>query len=223
MGIKKDSVAIIGLGRFGMAVAKTLASNGKSVLALDNDQRMIDQIAPYVEACACVDTMDLEALREIGLEDFPCVIVGIGEKAKEASILTTALVAGLGVPRIIARATDELHEKVLKAIGAHETVNPEAEIGHRIGQRLSYPNFLEEFQLGDEATLVEIDVPESWANKSLQELNLRRKHRINVVAIRKQGKVRANPSSDEVLNKGDTLIAIGSTKAVEGLKDNTSV
>lgn len=214
---KKDAIAVIGLGRFGKAVAKSLALSGKSVLALDADQKVVDQIAPEVESCACVDSMDIEALRELELQTFQCVIIGIGESAREASILTTALVASLGVKRIIARATDSLHEQVLRSVGAHEVVNPEAEIGARLGRRLSHPNFLEEFQLGDDAVFVELDVQPAWDGKTLADLDLRRKHEINVVGIRSGGKVHANPAGSFRVARGDALIALGNPRAIEDL------
>lgn len=212
---KKDAIAIIGLGRFGKAVALTLAQNGKSVLALDANQKVVDQLAPEVEACACVDSMDEEALRELELQNFPCVIIGIGESAREASILTTAVVARLGVQRIIARATDRLHEQVLRSVGAHEVINPEAEIGIRLGRKLTHPNFLEEFQLGNDTLIVELDARPEWEGKTLSELELRRKHEITVLGIRSNGNVVANPAGSSVVQKGDAVIALGSHKAID--------
>jgi trk system potassium uptake protein TrkA len=212
---KKNAYAVIGLGRFGKAVATSLAQNGKSVLALDADQKVVDQIAPHVEACACVDSMDVEALHELELASFQCVIIGIGESAREASILTTAVVSGLGVQRIIARATDSLHEQVLRSVGAHEVINPEAEIGARLGRRLSHPNFLEEFQLGDDIVIIELDILPEWNGRTLSELDLRRKHEITVLGIRSGGKVQANPAGDSRLKQGDAVIALGSPKAID--------
>lgn len=217
MSQKKDAIAVIGLGRFGYAVARSLAQSGQSVLALDANQKLVDLIAPQVEACACVDSTDAEALLELEIDSFSCVIIGIGDSAKEASILTTSLVASMNVPRIIARATDSLHERVLRSVGAHEVVNPEAEIGARLGRRLAHPNFLEELQLGDEATLVEIDVPPAWVGKTLLELDLRKRYEINVVAINTKGKVMANPAVDQVLAAGDSLIVIGALPAIRRL------
>lgn len=218
MGMKKQAIAVIGLGRFGVAVARSLAKNGKSVLALDADQKAVDQIAPDVEACACVDSMDVEALKELELDSFECVIIGIGESAREASILTTALVAGLGVKRIIARATDALHGQVLKSVGAHEIVNPEAEIGARLGKRLSHPNFIEELELGDNTLLVELDVPAAWDGKTLTELDLRKTHAITVVGIKTGERVIANPAREQTLHKGDMAIVFGSPQSIDRLR-----
>jgi len=213
----KGGFAVIGLGRFGRSVARTLRRLGHPVLAIDARRELVQEIAPEVDAAVCLDTTDRDALAELDIENFRCVTVGIGEASLEASILTTTLLSQLGVPYIVARATHDLHGRVLKAVGAHEIVNPEAEIGQRLAERLATPSVLEQLNLGDDVTLAEVETPERFVGRSLIDLNVRNKYDLSIVAIKRAGHVIPNPKGTETVMAGDLLVVIGINAAVRRL------
>ena len=209
--------AVIGLGRFGRSVALTLSQKGYPVLVVDAKAGVIDEISSDVSASFQSDTTDKETLLELEIQKFSCVIVGMGASSIEASILTTALLSQIGCARIIARAIHPLHQKVLLSVGAHEVINPEEEIGIRLAERLSQPYLLEHFHLGKELRLSEISTPQRFVGKSLQDLQLRNKFNVSVVAIYRRDVVIANPKAQEVIQESDKLVLIGSAKAVQKL------
>lgn len=150
--------AVIGLGQFGMAVAKSLAKQGQAVLVIDNNMDHVEEIKDEVDAAVRADATDEDALYGLRLEQMSCVIIAIGAHSMESSILATALLSQMGVPRIIARAVNQLHARILNAVGAHEVVDPEQEMGFRLARRLSQPSIVEQLQLGN-ATLAEVEAP----------------------------------------------------------------
>jgi len=208
---------VIGLGIFGRTVAVNLARSGHSVLAVDLDQQEVDRVAPELDSVVRADTTDEQALRELRLERMSCAVVAIGAQSMEASILTTALLRQMGVPRIVARSLSELHARVLRAVGAHEVVSPEEEMGQRLARRLSEPNVLERLELGDDAELVELAAPESFIGRTLVDLNVRQEFGVTVVAVRRAGSVRASIGTGDRLEPGDVLVVIGDTEGTRRL------
>jgi trk system potassium uptake protein TrkA len=208
---------VIGLGMFGRNVALHLASAGQSVLAIDRDQTEVDRVAPELDSVVCADATDETALRELGLERMSCAVVAIGAQSMEASILTTALLRQMGVPRIVARSLTELHTRVLRAVGAHEVVSPEEQMGQRLARRLAEPNVLDRLDLGGEAQLAEVEVPSAFVGKTLVELDVRRRHGVTVVAIRREGQVRATIRQDERFRAGDVMLVIGAADRIRRL------
>ncbi len=208
---------VIGLGTFGSNVALSLASNGQSVLAVDRDEERVRQVAQTIEAVVCADATDETAMRELQLERVSCAVVAIGGDALENSILSTALLRQIGVPRIVARGLGELHERVLRAVGADEVLQVEAEMGQRLARRLAEPNVLERMALGEDAELAELEVPESFAGKSLVTLDIRRKYGVTVVAFRRGGTFRALLHGNDVLQSGDQMVVIGERDGINRL------
>ena len=208
---------VIGLGIFGRTVAVNLARSGHSVLAVDLDQREVDRVAPELDSVVRADATDEQALRELRLERMSCAVVAIGAQSMEASILTTALLRQMGVPRIVARSLSELHARVLRAVGAHEVVSPEEEMGHRLARRLAEPNVLERLELGEDAELIELGVPESFIGKTLVDLNVRQQFNVTVVAVRRAGSVRASLGAGDRLEPGDVLVVIGDPEGASRL------
>lgn len=208
---------VIGLGRFGSNVAISLARSERAVLAVDRSPKLVQELASFVDSAVCLDSTDESALRELGIEDVACAVVAIGSESIESSILTTSVLRQMGVPRLIARAVTELHGRVLYAVGAHEVVNPEQAMGHRLARQLSSPGLLEHLELGDGAELAEVEVPEAWVGKTLVELDVRRNYALSVVAIRRGGRVLATLSGDERLESHDILITIGPPRTVARL------
>lgn len=205
---------VIGLGRFGRALALSLVRQGQAVLAVDADRDRVQAVASEVDAVICADATDEAVLADLHPERATCAVVAIGTRGVEASILVTTLLNQAGVPRIVARAVSELHARVLRAVGAHQIINPEAEIGERLARRLAQPNVLEQLELGDDVDLAEVTVPEAFIGKSLIELDLRRRHAVSVLAIRRQGRVRASLDGTESLESGDVLVLIGTRAAI---------
>jgi trk system potassium uptake protein TrkA len=206
--------AVIGLGMFGRMVATSLAREGQAVLAIDINEDEVNRMATELDAVVRADATDEASLRDLRLDRMSCAVVAIGAESMEASILATALLRQIGVPRIVARSLSELHARVLRAVGAHEVVSPEVEMGQRLAYRLSHPNVLDRVDLGDNTELAELEVPAQYVGKTLVELDVRRRFDITVVAIHRGGKIVANPSRDEVLQAGEILVVIGSSSAV---------
>jgi len=205
---------VIGLGMFGRMVATSLAREGQAVLAIDINEDEVNRMATELDAVVRADATDEEALRDLRLDRMSCAVVAIGAESMEASILATALLRQIGVPRIVARSLSDLHARVLRAVGAHEVVSPEVEMGQRLAYRLSHPNVLDRVELGDNIELVELEVPAQYVGKTLVEIDVRRRFDITVVAIHRGDKIVANPSRDEALREGETLMVIGSSSAV---------
>lgn len=205
--------AVIGLGQFGMSVARHLAHQGEAVLAIDLDQELVDDVAPDVDVAIRADATDERTLKELELETMSCIVVAIGAASIEASVLTTALLRQLGVPRIVARAMSDLHARVLRAIGADEVVNPEEEMGRRLAVHLSQPSILEQLELGD-SNLAEVEAPEAFVGRTLASLDMRNKYGVSVMAIQRGEKVIANPLGSESLMSGDILVLVGSAGSI---------
>ena len=213
----KTGYAVVGLGRFGMSVARTLTGLGKSVLAIDARPDVVQNFTLEVDGAVSCDTTDEEALAELNLEKYEAVVVGIGASSIENSILTTALLNQQGVDRIIARAIHDLHGRVLRAVGAHEIVNPEAEIGVRLAERLATPSVLEQFALGDDAVLAEVEAPAQFTGRSLVELDVRNKYDLSILAVKRGEEVLPSPRGTELIMVGDILVVIGKNAPIRRL------
>lgn len=208
---------VIGLGRFGSSVARELSRRGQSVLAIDSDPERTEELALELEAVVTADATDEAVLRELQVHRMACAIVAIGTDSMEGSILATALLRQLGVPRIIGRSLSALHSRVLLSVGAHTLVNPEEEIGRRLARKLVQPNILEKLSLTGDVSLAEIRVPASFVGRSLLELRLRERHAATVVAIRRGQEVAPVARPDEPFQGDDVLIVVGAPEAIDSL------
>ncbi|MEB3331135.1 MAG: TrkA family potassium uptake protein [Synechococcaceae cyanobacterium] len=220
-GIASESFAVIGVGRFGSAVCRELLRAGAEVLAIDVGQRAIDELRqqePALEA-RLVDCTDEEALRAAGALDVTTVVVAISEPI-EASITATLIVKdsrGSRVRQVIARATSDLHEKMLLRVGADRVVFPSKMQGARLGLELVRPNLLERLQLDDRNSIEEIKVPPSFAGQSLRDLNLRKSFNVSVLAAGPAGQLTVNPPASHVLQPDQLLVVMGSSEALRSL------
>jgi trk system potassium uptake protein TrkA len=196
--------AVIGLGQFGRAVALSLVREGAAVLAIDQMQERAQMVEAEVDAVACADATDERALDELGLERMSCVVVAMGVRARETSILTTALLRQRGVPRIISRAANELHE----------VINPELQMGQRLARNLAHPTILEQIALDENTNLVEVAAPEQFIGKTLVEIDLRRRYGVSVIAVRRSGQVMPQTAGEERLIRGDRLLIVGPPASV---------
>lgn len=202
------SFAVIGLGRFGLSVATTLCALGHEVLAVDSDAQRVAAASELVTHAVESDTTDEKALRRIGISEFDCVIVSIGENIR-ASMLTTVLSKELGAKYVVAKASDELHAKLLQKTGADKVVFPEREGGVRLARSLVSESILDYLDLSDEYSINEAIIPSSWVGKSLIELNVRNAYGVSVIAVRRAGKILVTLDPKAPFLENDVLVMIG--------------
>ena len=220
-GAVKGGVAVIGVGRFGSAVCSELSKAGAEVLAIDASQRAIDelrQIDPAIEA-RVVDCTDEEALRAAGVLDMTTVVVAMSEPI-EASVTATLIVKdspGTQVKQVIARATSDLHMKMLQRVGADRVVFPSKMQGHRLGMELVRPNLLERLRLDDRNSIEEIRVPGAFIGQSLRDINLRKNFNVSVLAAGPDNQLTVNPPASHVLEAGELLVVMGASDALAQL------
>ncbi|WP_300379293.1 TrkA family potassium uptake protein [Clostridium sp.] len=214
---------IIGLGRFGASIAKTLHALGNDVLAIDKDEDIVQEISDEVTHAVQLDATDENALRSLGIRNFDVAVVTIGDNI-QSSIMATLLVKELGVKYIIAKAQSDLHSKVLYKIGADRVVLPEKEMGVRIAHNLVSTNILDYIELSPDYSVIEIQASENWAGKTLNDLGLRSKYGINIMAIKRGNDVNISPLAEDVIESDDVIVAIGSGEdlsRIEGVVVNT--
>jgi trk system potassium uptake protein TrkA len=213
--------AVIGVGRFGAAVCSELCKAGADVLAIDSSQRAIDalrQIDPAIEA-RVVDCTDEEALRAAGVLDVSTVVVAMSEPI-EASVTATLIAKdsdGTRVKQVIARATSDLHMKMLQRVGADRVIFPSKMQGQRLGMELVRPNLLERLRLDDRNSIEEIRVPGSFVGHSLRDLNLRKNYNVSVLAAGPDNDLTVNPPASHVLEAGELLVVMGSSEHLASL------
>lgn len=205
--------AVIGLGSFGINVAKTLYEQGNEVLAIDIEKEKIEEVKSFVTHAVSMDSADKENLKALGIQDMDVVIVSLGPQM-ESSILTVLYLYELRVKRIIAKALTEDHAKILESIGATEVIYPEKDMAIKVAHRLSSPNVLEYLPLTSGISIQEIAPPEKFIGKTLKELDLRNKYGIQVIAVKEL--IPENtiliPRADFVIKDSDILIIIGEEK-----------
>ena len=218
-GTDQLGFAVVGIGRFGSAVCRELIRNGSDVLAVDCSQRAIDelrQLEPSIEA-RVVDSTDEESIRAAGVLEMGTVVVGISEPI-EASITPTLITKdseGSKVQQVIARATSDLHEKMLKRVGADRVVFPSRMQGERLGLELIRPNLIERLELDDQIGIDEIKVPAIFVGRSLRDLNLRKNYMVNVLAAGPTKGLTVNPPASYVLKKSHVLVVMGSMEDLQ--------
>lgn len=211
-------VAVIGLGRFGSSVARTLAQSGCEVLAVDVDAERVKAIVEEVTEAVQIDALDEGALKSLGLRNFEAVVVAIGHEIK-ASILATVLLKEMGVPKIVAKAQDELHGKVLQKVGADTVVFPERDMGVRLAHTLLSRSIIDEIQLSSDYSIFELQAPAQFLDRSLIDLQLRQRYAMTILAVRRGEGVVVSPDASFVLERGDILVALGRADKIEKLGD----
>ena len=208
------SCVVIGLGRFGSEVARELCRQGCQVLAMDVNQELVSQIANDVTHAVVGDGQDKGVLRALGVREFDCGVIAIGDDLA-ASVLVTMNLKELGVAQIICKAHDETHRKVLEKLGADRVVIPEQEQGARLARSLSSRNVLDYIELSQEYGIIEIPVPGSWRDKSLKELNVRAALGLNILAIRRGGQINVSPGADFIFEQQDVVVVLGDSTALK--------
>lgn len=216
--MSRKQAVVIGLGQFGMSLSRALADRKVEVLSVDVDVDRVRQVSTHVAEAACFDATDADALSRVSPQQRDLCVCAIGDEAKEASIICTALLRQMGARRIVARANDELHARILKLVGAHEVLNPEREFGERVASRLVHANIMGELSLGKGLLLTEVQVTTALAGKTLAELGLPRRYGITVVALRNaKTDAVSQPDPNAALGPDDMLIVVAKEGAVARL------
>ena len=214
----KLTYGVIGLGRFGMALAVTLAESDNDVIVMDREESSIRELRNYTDYAFVTNDLSMEALREAGIHNCDVVIVCIGEKV-DVSVLTTMSVIEMGVPRVIAKALSPEQGAVLKKLGA-EVVYPERDMALRLGRRLLSGNFLDYIPLDHSVQITQIRIPERMVGKTVEQIQLRRKYGLNIIAIESGSETTIEVQPDYQLKDGDIIVVIGKADNINTFEDS---
>jgi trk system potassium uptake protein len=215
-----QQILIIGLGQFGMSLARTLSDIGAEVLAVDTRKSLVEEASAFVAEALVADAADETQLARLDPEKRDAVVCAIGDDSKESSIICTALLRQMGAPFVVSRANDKMHQRILQLVGAHQIINPEQEFGRRFANRLLYRHIIAATSIGDDLHLTEILIQPSMVGKNLIALALPKRFGIMVAAIRrgKSGRL-MQPSPDEPLQAGDNLVIVSTEAAIPKLME----
>jgi trk system potassium uptake protein TrkA len=214
------SFVIIGLGRFGRAVAEELSELGCEVLAIDNDMEQVERMADQVTQAVCCDATNLNQLKELGVKSFDCAVLAMGSDIGTSALVTLNL-KELGIPQVICKACSHIHRQVLERIGADLVIFPEHEMGTKLAQNLAGSSLVNFLELSPDYGVVELPIPGDWTGKTIQALNIRRAFRVNIVAIRASGEnqIHMAPGPDYAFRPKDRMIVVGETAAINALRE----
>lgn len=213
----RQSFAVIGLGRFGSAMARTLVELGQDVIGIDANEDNVQRVAEFLESVVRLDATDERALRAAGLKDVDVAVISIGENI-EASLLVVMLVKELGVPRIIAKAVTPLHGRILEKIGVQRVIFPEREMAMRVAHSLVVPNVIDYIELSRDSSIIDIPAPSQFVGKSLRDLQLRNRYGLMLIAIKRKtatgdGEItNVAPAAEDMIAEGDVLSLLGSNE-----------
>lgn len=216
--LKNKQFAIIGLGRFGTSLLAELSQMGYDVLAIDNNEDKINEATDLATHAVQADAMDEHALKSVGIRNFDVVIVSIAENI-QVNILCTILLKELGVNKIIAKARNHLHGKVLEKIGADIVIYPERDMAVKLARSLVSKNVLEQIDLSPTYSIIELVAPKSFAGKSFVEIGIRKKLGITILAIKRNEEILVTLRAGQLINEGDILVALGKNEDLERLNE----
>ncbi len=225
--MKRRSFAIIGLGRFGSAMATTLVELGQEVIGIDTNGERVQALADTLTQTIELDAVDVRALRAAGVDDVDVAVVSIGENI-EASLLVVMQLKELGIDEVVAKAVSPLHGRVLQKLGVSRIIYPERDMAIRVAHSIVVPNVIDYIELSRDVSIVELPAPAAFAGKTLRELALRPKYGVTLIAVKRRGRGGAEestsmvPGADDVIEEGDVLSLLGPndrlTKLTEGLQ-----
>lgn len=215
--MNKKQCVVIGLGRFGSSVAENLSSLGNDVLAVDVNEDNVRHIFGKVSHAIQADIKDEEVIDNLGLKDFDVAVVAIGEDV-ESSCMAIIALKRQGVKYIVAKAKSLTSGKILEAVGADRVIYPERDMGVRVAHNIFSPNIIDFLEFSNDYSIVEVYAPEWAIGKSLQELHIRDKYHVNIVAIKSNGKINADVQGTTIVQASDILILIGKDKYIHGFK-----
>jgi trk system potassium uptake protein len=215
--MKAKQFLVIGVGRFGSALATTLFDLGHEVVAIDTKEASIEAIMNEVTHAAIMDATDEEALRKLGIGNFDTVVVAIGNDL-EANILTTVAVKNMGAKYVICKANSALSGRVLEKVGADEVIRPEHDMGVRLAEQIATPSIVDAFKLGENHSVIEIEAQKRLQG-TLADLNLSNRFGVQVIAVNRGGRTEVSPKADFEIRPDDMVVLIGSNEAIEKFRD----
>lgn len=219
-------IAVIGLGRFGTALARRLSAHGAEVLAIDSEQQLVDDIAPHVAIAVRLDSTEESALRSQEIDRVDVVVVAIGENFEAALLTTVICKKNLKVPHVICRAQTSFHAEIFRQIGGDEVIEPEQDAGEMLGRRLAHPRINDYIKLADGFTVLEMVAPQKFVGSTVKQINLRNTYEVNLIAIRRsqpqdpegtKGTMINVPGPDHLIESGDILLLAGSDESLSRL------
>lgn len=209
----KKQFLVVGLGRFGNSITRTLVANGHEVLAVDKNAELVQDIAPFATHALQADCTDDVVLKQLGASNFTHAIIAIGDDL-QASILTTLLLKEMNIPVVIAKARDEMHGNVLRKVGADKIIYPERDMAVRLANQLSSNSIIDYIELSEEYNIVEMLAPTAMIGLSLQKLNIRARFGCTILAIKSEQRMNIAPSADDKIESGNVLLVIGSQEQI---------
>ncbi|MDU1264516.1 MAG: TrkA family potassium uptake protein [Peptostreptococcus sp.] len=205
---------VIGAGRFGVSVAKTLIREGQEVMLVDGSEEVVQQLSEDIENIAIVDVADEMALKNAGLNNFDVAIVAIGTDLR-ASIMATLIAKESGVPYVISKAKDKLQAQVLHKIGADKVIFPEVDMGEKLAKSLVFENVLDYMDIDENHTIFDMRVPSSWVGKNMIDLQIRNKFSMNVVAVKKDKHFEVPADPNKEFSPEDIIVVAGKIKDIQ--------
>lgn len=211
---------VIGLGRFGTAVAVELCKQGHEVLAIDRSEAIVQAIADKVTHAAAGDAADPAVLKALGVRNYDCAIVAAAQDVGESALVTLSL-KDLGVPKVVCKAKDATHKRVLERLGADRVIIPEQESGVKLAQGLARSNILNFIELSEDYGIVEVEAPADWCGKTLLELNVRARYDVTVIAVHQGGaeELVVAPGANYVFQPGETAVVLGRYEDINRLNE----
>ena len=212
------SYIVIGLGRFGAELATRLYACGEEVMAIDTDEGLVDKIADRVTRAVAADARDPDVLKKLGAENFDRAVVAVGSDLAASALITMNLKA-LNVPFIVCKAHDDTYREILERLGADRVIIPEREVADKLALGLTHAGVMEYIELSNEYGIVEMAPPADWQGKTIRSLELRTRHGVNVIALRRDDKIIIPPPIDEALSEEDLLVILGNYRMLDKLKN----
>ena len=213
----KKQFLVIGLGQYGLSVARTLSGMGCEVVAVYMNEEKIQEIADEVTYAVTADATDEEVLENLGVNNMDAAVIAITNDM-ESSIMATIIVKDLGVPQVIVKASSEIHKKIALKVGADSVVFPEKEMGARTAKNLMATNFVDIVELSSDFSITEVPVQREWEGRSIREIGFREKHNINIIAVKKGNDINVSPDPNAPLKREQCLVVIGENKALRKLE-----
>ncbi|MHC1785957.1 MAG: TrkA family potassium uptake protein [Christensenellales bacterium] len=217
MATQKKQFVVFGIGRFGSALCRALSEMGHEVLAVDSNEEHIRAISPYVMQALQLNATDEEAMHSLGVRNFDAAVVSIGDNLRD-SIMVTLMCKEMGAKYLLAKATDELHAKMLKKMGADRVVFPERDMGIRVAKTLVSPRVLDLISLTGDYTMADITAPGEWVGHTIQEIDIRKRYNVSVLVIHRAKEVLMNLTADTRIQKDDDLLLLGHRSDVERIE-----
>lgn len=219
--MKKQQFVVIGLGRFGASLALELMELGYEVLGIDRDEEVVDGLSSQLTHAVTADATDEEVLKSLGIRNFDCGIVAIGNDI-QMSILSTILLKEIGLKTVVSKAISVLHGRALEKLGVDRVIYPERDMGIRVAHQLVSPNLLDYIEISKDYSIVELKIPLCLEGKSLSELNSRARYGCSIVALQRSQGIIIAPTAMDHLEQGDIMVVIGAKKNLEEFEESIS-